>query len=123
MGISDLREFRHFLTGLQLHVSLLPVGPVTAEAASAPELSGLVRRPHCLHLDLKQLLYGGPDHDFVGARIDVETESPLGLFLCDALLRHQGPPNNVVGVHHANASESFRAAVSDISTRSWPSRS
>src|SRR5579883_2413504 len=118
IGMFDLREVRHFLAGLQRDIGLFPVRPVSGEAAAAAQLAVERGGAHFLHLNLKQLLDRGLDLGFVGVERDFETQRPLVVLLGYAFFGDQRPPDDLVNRHFASASESLRAAASDIS-RLW----
>src|SRR5579871_5501750 len=53
MGMLDLREVRHLLAFLQLHVGFLPVRAIAGETAAAPHLAFDIRRPDFRHFYLE----------------------------------------------------------------------
>src|SRR5437879_1493495 len=55
----DLRPVRRFLTGLQSHVGLLPVGTKTGESAPAPFFAFKIARAHLVHFHLEKLFNRG----------------------------------------------------------------
>src|SRR5580698_7241135 len=116
MGILDLRELRHLLAHLQLHVSLLPFGPIAGELTAAPQLAIEGRGTNFRHFYLEKLLHGGLHLRLISVERHFEAQGPLIVFLVHALLGNERTANYIKECHFASASENLRAAASEIRT-------
>ena len=99
IGISfplNLREVRHLLARLQLHVRLLPVRTVAGETAAPAQLASNVRGADFVHLHLEQLL----DRPLTWSCWRPACTSKHSVrslsFLVDALLGHERAPDHFI---------------------------
>src|SRR5687768_9904010 len=115
----DLRVLRHLLARLQADICLLPVRSVAGETSAAPKLAEVVDGLYIRHFHAEYLLDCGFDLGFVRVRGYFEAQGVGFVLPGHGLFRDDGTANYIVNVHTASASESFRAAASDIRTCLW----
>src|SRR5262249_16585581 len=107
----------HLFAGLQLHVRLLPVRPITRELAAAAQLAGRGGGANVVYLHLEQRLNRALDLRLIRVRGDFEAQRALSFFLTQSrFVDHRALDHLLKGQHYANASESFRAPSSLTNT-------
>src|SRR5712692_1337432 len=82
LPVSSLNVFHvvwHFLPGLQLDVSFLPVGPKTERPPPPPDLAVIDSRMHGVYFHFKDGLNRGFDFHLGGVTLHPETKRPGAL--------------------------------------------